>query len=57
MYKRFEGYFDPFTYATTSGKQLVNSFYAISNGGLFGVGLGNSIQKEDIYQNPIQILY
>ncbi|MDM8272222.1 FtsW/RodA/SpoVE family cell cycle protein [Ligilactobacillus salivarius] len=52
MYKRFEGYFDPFTYATTSGKQLVNSFYAISNGGLFGVGLGNSIQKRGYLPEP-----
>lgn len=25
--------------------QLINSFYAIAHGGLFGVGLGNSIEK------------
>ena len=32
-------------YVEPSGYQLCNSFIAINNGGLFGVGLGNSTQK------------
>ena len=44
-YSRIQSYFDPFKYVTETGKQVVNSYYAISNGGLLGVGLGNSIQK------------
>ncbi|MDU6919264.1 MAG: FtsW/RodA/SpoVE family cell cycle protein, partial [Enterococcus faecalis] len=28
------------------GHQLANSYYAISNGGWFGKGLGNSVQKK-----------
>ena len=31
---------------------MVNSFYAISNGGVFGVGLGNSIQKRGYLPEP-----
>lgn len=42
---RLVSFVDPWEYIQTSGAQLVNSYYAISNGGLFGVGLGNSIQK------------
>ena len=34
------------------GAQLVNSYYAIHNGGLFGVGLGNSIQKRGYLPEP-----
>lgn len=30
----------------------MNSYYAISNGGLFGVGLGNSIQKRGYLPEP-----
>lgn len=42
---RFTGYLEPFKHAASSGAQLVNSYYAISNGGIFGSGIGNSIQK------------
>ncbi|APX73022.1 FtsW/RodA/SpoVE family cell cycle protein [Companilactobacillus allii] len=42
----------PFQLERTSGAQLVNSFYAISNGGIFGVGLGNSIQKRGYLPEP-----
>ncbi|WP_295773844.1 FtsW/RodA/SpoVE family cell cycle protein [uncultured Limosilactobacillus sp.] len=42
---RFVAYLNPFANASGSGTQLVNSYYAISNGGIFGSGIGNSIQK------------
>ncbi|AZZ61502.1 FtsW/RodA/SpoVE family cell cycle protein [Oenococcus sp. UCMA 16435] len=38
-------FLDPWPYAKNQSLQLVNSFYAIAHGGLFGVGLGNSIEK------------
>lgn len=44
-YDRFLGLWDPFGYYETYGNQLVNSYYALSRGGLFGVGIGNSVQK------------
>ncbi|AND79010.1 cell division peptidoglycan polymerase FtsW [Streptococcus pantholopis] len=43
--KRFSAYFNPFKDLTDSGHQLANSYYAMSNGGWFGMGLGNSIEK------------
>lgn len=43
--KRFAAYFNPFTDLTGSGLQLSHSYYAMSNGGWFGLGLGNSIEK------------
>lgn len=36
---------DPFENIADSGYQLVSSYYAISSGGMVGLGLGNSIQK------------
>ncbi|WP_057875815.1 FtsW/RodA/SpoVE family cell cycle protein [Liquorilactobacillus aquaticus] len=45
MYNRLVAFYNPFKVASTSGQQLINSYYAISNGGLLGLGLGNSIQK------------
>ncbi|WP_172187165.1 FtsW/RodA/SpoVE family cell cycle protein [Lentilactobacillus kribbianus] len=50
--QRFVAFVDPFGHATGSGQQLVNSYYAISNGGLFGSGLGNSIQKTGYLPEP-----
>lgn len=44
-YDRFLGLWDPFGYYETHGHQLVNSYYALSRGGIFGVGIGNSVQK------------
>lgn len=44
--RRFAAYFDPFGNATSSGLQLTHSYYAMSNGGWFGLGLGNSIEKK-----------
>lgn len=43
---RFRVAYHPFDYARGSGHQLVNSYYAINNGGWFGVGLGKSIEKQ-----------
>ncbi len=40
--KRFAAYFNPFKDLTGSGLQLSHSYYAMSNGGWFGLGLGNS---------------
>lgn len=48
---RFEAYVNPWL-AGDSGHQLINSYYAISNGGLFGRGLGNSIQKTGYLPEP-----
>jgi len=42
---RFQAFWDPFALSESYGLQLVNSYYALSRGGLFGVGLGDSIQK------------
>ncbi|MGT2827600.1 cell division peptidoglycan polymerase FtsW [Streptococcus himalayensis] len=43
--KRFSAFFNPFQDLTGAGHQLANSYYAMSNGGWFGLGLGNSIEK------------
>lgn len=44
--KRFSAFFNPFNDLTDAGHQLANSYYAMSNGGWFGLGLGNSIEKK-----------
>ena len=49
---RFVAYLNPFGTQSGAGSQLVNSYYAISNGGLTGVGLGNSIQKMGYLPEP-----
>lgn len=46
VYNRFKVFANPFIDAQDSGHQMVNSYYALYNGGLFGRGLGNSIQKK-----------
>lgn len=43
--KRFSAFFNPFEDVQGAGHQLANSYYAMSNGGWFGRGLGNSIEK------------
>ncbi|WP_318767690.1 FtsW/RodA/SpoVE family cell cycle protein [Lactiplantibacillus carotarum] len=50
--RRFIGFMDPFKTASGDGTQLVNSYYAISNGGLTGVGIGNSLQKRGYLPEP-----
>lgn len=48
---RLHSYVNPWA-DLDSGHQLINSYYAISNGGLFGRGLGNSIQKTGYLPEP-----
>ena len=43
--RRLVAFLDPFKSASGEGFQLVQSLYALGNGGLFGVGLFNSRQK------------
>lgn len=43
--QRFTAFLDPFADAKDSSFQLVNSFYALARGGIWGVGLGESVQK------------
>ena len=42
---RIAAWLDPWSDPLDSGYQIINSYYAFSEGGLFGVGLGNSTQK------------
>lgn len=44
---RFESFKNPFKYELDQGHQMVNGYYAMFNGGWFGRGLGNSIEKKD----------
>lgn len=46
VYDRFSVVRDPFSDQLGNGFQLVNSYFAIYNGGWFGLGLGESIQKK-----------
>lgn len=52
--KRIDGWIDPWSssHAQNEGYNLIQSYYAIGSGGLYGVGLGNSIQK--LYYLPFQ---
>jgi cell division protein FtsW len=50
--ERVSGWIDPWKDAQDTGYNLIQSYYAIGSGGLFGVGLGNSIQK--LYYLPFQ---
>lgn len=42
---RFYAWLHPFSDATATGYQIVQSLYSIGSGGLLGLGLGNSRQK------------
>ena len=44
--KRFVAFANPFQDTGDSGHQMINGYYAMSNGGWFGRGLGNSIEKK-----------
>lgn len=46
VYNRFRTFSNPFVDPLGDGLQMVNSYYAMSNGGWFGLGMGNSIQKK-----------
>ncbi|MFV0560313.1 MAG: FtsW/RodA/SpoVE family cell cycle protein [Enterococcus sp.] len=50
IYSRFSSFRNPFADELDQGHQLVNGYYAMFNGGLFGRGLGNSIQKKGFLQ-------
>ncbi|MBF8807913.1 MAG: FtsW/RodA/SpoVE family cell cycle protein [Enterococcus lacertideformus] len=50
VYNRFAIFQNPFSDELNKGHQLVNGYYAMFNGGLFGRGLGNSIQKKGFLQ-------
>ena len=43
--RRYTAFLDPFKDALDTGYQLVQSLYALGSGGLFGMGMGNSMQK------------
>lgn len=43
--KRLSAFIDPWASPKNEGYQLIQSLYALGNGGLFGVGLFNSTQK------------
>ncbi len=43
-FKRLEAFWDPFAHSQDSGYQLVQALIAFGRGGLFGVGLGNSLR-------------
>lgn len=42
---RFTAFLDPWSDPQGDGWQIIQSLYAVGSGGLFGVGLGNSMQK------------
>lgn len=50
--ERFTGFMDPFSTEKYEGYQLVNSYVAIGNGGLTGVGFGQSTQKYGYLPEP-----
>lgn len=50
--KRIVSFMDPFADAMDEGFQVVQSLLALGSGGLFGVGLGKSIQKNLYLPEP-----
>lgn len=44
--------FDPFADAKNGGYQVIQGLYAIASGGIFGRGLGQSIQKRSFLPEP-----
>lgn len=52
QFQRLLSFLYPFQLERKGGAQLVNSYYAIHNGGIFGVGLGNSMQKRGYLPEP-----
>ncbi|MBQ3612119.1 MAG: putative lipid II flippase FtsW [Firmicutes bacterium] len=51
-YTRITAFTDPFAYPLGSGYQAVQSLLALGSGGLFGVGLGKSVQKNLYLPEP-----
>ena len=52
QFQRLMSFLHPFELERKGGAQLVNSYYAIHNGGVLGVGLGNSMQKRGYLPEP-----
>lgn len=50
--KRFTSFLNPWQDPDSSGYHLIQSLYAIGHGRIFGVGLGNSIQKFEYLPYP-----
>lgn len=51
-FARIKTFIDPFSDPSGTGWQIINSFYAISSGGLFGKGFGKSTQKYFYISQP-----
>lgn len=51
VYKRFTTFTNPFADPLGDGHQMINSYFALNNGGWFGLGLGKSIQKKGFLTN------
>ncbi|GAK12993.1 putative lipid II flippase FtsW [Geomicrobium sp. JCM 19039] len=49
---RILAFMDPFAHQETHGHQLIQSYYAIANGGVTGTGFGQSIQKLGYLPEP-----
>ncbi len=49
---RFTAAYDPFSDSGGTGYQLINGYLALGTGGLFGKGLGQSIQKYGFIPEP-----
>lgn len=52
QFQRLMSFLHPFELEKKGGAQLVNSYYAIHNGGILGVGLGNSMEKRGYLPEP-----
>ena len=52
-WKRFTSFLDPFADALGTGFQVVQSLLALGSGGIFGVGIGRSIQKTLYLPEPM----
>ncbi|HEY8421325.1 MAG TPA: putative lipid II flippase FtsW [Thermoclostridium sp.] len=50
--ERLLTFLDPFEDPTDTGYQIVNSLYAIGSGGIFGKGIGQSVQKHLYIPEP-----
>lgn len=49
---RVLAFLDPFKYADGAGWQVIQSLYALGSGGLFGVGIGQSVQNKLYIPEP-----